>query len=98
MADEAATGGEQLVVELENTEQADQLEDQVEDAEKQGETTSEPPTEKDEETAEANVNDPDKAEDPSATKDTEEAAAPTDKEEGKSLPALIPGDLSRIRI
>ena len=86
MADEVAKGGEQLVGEQENTEKADQLDDQVEDAEKQAETTSEPSTEKDGETAEANVNDPDKAEDTSKAKDTEETAAPTDKEEGKSLP------------
>ena len=80
MADEPATGGEQLVTEQENTEQVDQLDDQVEDAEKQVETTTEPSAGQDGETAEANVNDPNKVEDTSETKDTEEAASPTDKE------------------
>ena len=102
MADEPATGGEQLVVEQENTEQAGQLDDQVEDAEKHSETTSESPGEpsagQDGETAEANVNDPSKAEDTSEAKDTEEAASSTDKE-GKILACIeIPVNLSCARI
>lgn len=85
MADEGSQDAEQLrLVKQEEIEQADQSNDQAEDAEKQDQATTEPSTEKVEETTEGvSVNDQNETQDEPKVKETEET--PPDKE-GKPCP------------